>query len=100
MLLFGSASSMQIARVRILSVHILPVILYRSPLQPVVFDAIKHELTLTVVVEPPWKPLAFRHAWQDAPQCMLFGSSSRGALLPGGAVPLPPFNVSVPIGLL
>ena len=41
---------------------------------PLVFDAARKQLNITVVVEPPFKPLRFRHAWADAPQCMLFAS--------------------------
>jgi hypothetical protein len=53
---------------------------------PLVYHAANHSVTLTLVIEPPWKPAAVRHAWQDAPQCMLFGQ-------PGG-MPVPPFNIT------
>eukprot|EP01043_Picozoa_sp_COSAG02_P057434 COSAG02_NODE_6972_length_3256_cov_1.597403_4_plen_410_part_00 len=54
---------------------------------PVVYNEANSTVTLTMVIEPPYKPAALRYAWQDAPQCMLFGE-------PGG-VPVPPFNISL-----
>ena len=52
---------------------------------PLVFNAANSTVTLTMVVEPPFKPAAVRHAWQDAPQCMLFGQ-------PGGICSLSTFE--------
>ena len=54
---------------------------------PVVYNAANSTVTLTMVVEPPFKPAALRYAWQDAPQCMLFGEP--------GEMPVPPFNISL-----
>lgn len=65
---------------------------------PLAYDPVAKELTLTVVIEPPWKPLRLRHAWADAPQCMLFASSSSNSSSGGGlAVPFAPFNFTLPI---
>lgn len=53
---------------------------------PLLYNAANSTVVLTMVIEPPFKPAAVRYAWQDAPQCMLFGE-------PGG-MPVPPFNIS------
>ena len=53
---------------------------------PLTFNHANQTITLTMVVEPPFKPTAVRHAWQDAPQCMIFAEP--------GSMPVPPFNVT------
>eukprot|EP00035_Acanthoeca_spectabilis_P015490 m.309843 g.309843 ORF g.309843 m.309843 type:complete len:361 (+) comp16371_c1_seq22:6089-7171(+) len=54
---------------------------------PLTYNASGQELTLTMVIEPPFKPAAIRYGWVDAPQCVLYAA-------PGG-MPLSPFNVSL-----
>jgi hypothetical protein len=53
---------------------------------PLSFNPLNKTVTLTLVVEPPFQPVAVRYAWQDAPQCMLFTRP--------GNMPVPPFNIS------
>lgn len=54
---------------------------------PLVYNATARQLTLRLTIEPPFDPAGLRHAWLDAPQCMLFAEP--------GHRPLAPFNISV-----
>eukprot|EP00037_Helgoeca_nana_P004339 m.44880 g.44880 ORF g.44880 m.44880 type:complete len:549 (+) comp15079_c0_seq2:30-1676(+) len=57
---------------------------------PFTYNPRTGQMTFIVVVQPPWRPSKFRHAWSDAPQCILFASGEAGAM------PFAPFNVTIP----